>query len=237
VRRDRGQLVEKIREQVQLLDVLGASFDAGNRVTGLPLATTIRVFVHDTSNSHALLAQVGELKSTTPFIDTALRDDPANLITSRFGLVLMKMTAGVEATWVPRAEVPGPPTPGALPRYVPFKSWWEDGVLRDAKGTSWSRKGIVLAIANKEGGAHIDPEQPLDVRAIEKDNSMGWTYSDPLKTDEPMSNGPLMPSIRQIAYELEHTILRALRSELAFTPSLASPFDYATAGATASTAP
>jgi len=67
---------------------------------------------------------------------------------------------------------------------------------------------MVLSIANKEGGAHIDPTQPLDIRAIEEENSMGWTYQDPIVKDQPASNGPLLPSIRQIAYELELSITK-----------------------------
>jgi hypothetical protein len=72
--------------------------------------------------------------------------------------------------------------------------------------------------------AHIDPEQPVDVRAIEEENSMGWTYRDPTTGDRPMSDGPLLPSIRQIAYELEHSIVRHFGSELDFVPSSNSPY-------------
>ena len=74
---------------------------------------------------------------------------------------------------------------------------------------------MVLAIANQEGGAHIDPSQPVDVRAIEEENSMGFGYSDPIAGDRPMSTGPLLPAIRQIAYELEQSITTQLSSELA----------------------
>jgi hypothetical protein len=51
--RDRADLISKVREQVELLRVLGATFDSGYRVAAYPLATTIRVLVHDTASSHA----------------------------------------------------------------------------------------------------------------------------------------------------------------------------------------
>lgn len=210
-RRNRPQLIEKIRQQVQLLHVLGEQFDAGHRVVSYPLSTVIRVLVHDTNLSHALLAQAGELKSM-PFIDTSDPIDPNNLLPSHGGLVLMKMTSGVGSEWVPSCELP--PAPAAMPRDVQFAPWWHTDVMRDSNGTGWSRKRMVLAIANKEGGAHIDPDQPLDVRAIEEENSMGWSYRDPIKGSQPMSNGPLMPSIRQIAHELEQSVTRHLASEL-----------------------
>jgi hypothetical protein len=65
---------------------------------------------------------------------------------------------------------------------------------------------MVLVNANKEGGAHIDPSQPVDVRAIEEENSMGFGYSDSIAGDRPMSSGPLLPAIRQIASELDQSI-------------------------------
>ncbi|HSH58607.1 MAG TPA: hypothetical protein VK988_02990 [Acidimicrobiales bacterium] len=211
-RRDRPHLLKKLREQLDVLRALGESFDAGNAVIGYPLSTTIRVLVHDTAKSHALLGQTGDLSSMA-FLDTSLPINPRNLL-SQGGLVVLQMTAGLGATWVPRFAVPSPPVPGADPRLVPFGTWWTEDVMKDHNGTLWSRARMVLAIANKEGGAHIDPTQPVDVRAIEEENSMGWSYHDPLVGDQPMSLGPLMPSTRQIAHELEKSITRHFASEM-----------------------
>ena len=211
-RRGRPALLKKLHEQRDVLRALGVSFDAGNLVIGYPVSTTIRVLVHDTPQSHALLEQVGDLSSMS-FLDTSLPIDPANLL-PHGGLVVMQMTAGQGATWIQRLAVPGPPVPGAAPRLVPFSTWWTEDVMKDHNGTRWSRSRMVLAIANKEGGAHIDPEQPVDVTSIEGENSMGWTYRDPLVGDQPMSNGPLMPSIRQVAHELETSIATHFANEL-----------------------
>ncbi len=205
-------MLRKVREQRDVLRVLGEAFDAGNRVVGYPLSTTIRVLVHDTASSHALLAQTGDLESMA-YLDTSLPVNPQNLL-SHGGLVILRMIGGIGATWVPRAAVPGPPVPGAEHRDVPFGTWWTTGVIKDHNGVLWSRSRIVREVANKEGGAHVDPTQPMDLRAIEEENSMGWSYHDPLVGDQPMSHGPLMPSIRQIAFELEHSITRHFAAEI-----------------------
>lgn len=205
-RRERPQLMKKIREQVRLLQILGRQFDAGDRVLGYPLATAIRVLVHDTEKSHALLAQVQEL-NTMPFLDTSAPINPKNLL-SHGGLVIMKIIPGVGNEWGPRKEAP--PASNAQPRDVRFAPWWNTDLMRDMKGSMWNRKAMVLAIANKEGGAHIDPVQPVNVRAIEDENSMGWSYREPIIGNKPMSEGPLMSSIRQIAYELEESITKQL---------------------------
>ncbi len=210
--RDRPALIQKLKDQLELLHMLGEAFDSGARVVAYPLATTIRVLVHQTGSSHALLAQLGEL-SKMRFLDTALPIDPRNLLQAHGGLVVMKMASGTGIEWVPRKEVP--PMPHAQPHEVPFRSWWESDINRDSDGNLWSRRSMVLSIANKEGGAHIDPTQPLDIHAIEEENSMGWTYNDSLVSGQPASNGPLLPSIRQVAYELELSIMKHLRSGLA----------------------
>jgi hypothetical protein len=94
--RDRADLIRKVREQVELLHVLGATFDSGHRVAGYLLATTIRVLVHDTTRSHALLAQLGEL-STMQFRDTSLPMDMSGPIKTIGGLVLLTKTAEGDA--------------------------------------------------------------------------------------------------------------------------------------------
>jgi hypothetical protein len=91
--RDRADLIEKLRDQVALLRVLGENFDAGQRVVAYPLATTVRVLVHDTASSHALLAVLDEL-STMQFCDTSAPINPRNLLQSHGGLVFMKVTPG-----------------------------------------------------------------------------------------------------------------------------------------------
>ena len=65
-----------------------------------------------------------------------------------------------------------------------------------------------MALANQEGGAHVDPMRFEHVRQLEEGNSMGWTYRDPMVAPEgvAMLNGPLAPAVRQIAYEVQCTI-------------------------------
>lgn len=212
-RRDRADLMRKVREEVELLRVLGATFDSGHRVAAYALATTIRVLVHDTTSSHALLAQLGEL-STMQFRDTSLPMDLSGPINTNGGLVLLTKRTDGDAAWAPLCEAPTPAS-APRPRDIAFQPWWGNDVLSDSQGTRWSRRRMVLAIANQEGGAHIDPSQPVDVHAIEEENSMGFGYSDPIAGDRPMSTGPLLSAIRQIAYELEQSISGHLSSELA----------------------
>ncbi len=62
-------------------------------------------------------------------------------------------------------------------------------------------------VANREGGAHVDPLRDEDLRQLEEENTMGFTFSDPLAgADQPYLNGPTLPSVRQVAYKLQTTL-------------------------------
>lgn len=196
-------LQRKLLDQMDLLAALGALFDDGRWVAALPLAVSIRVLVHQTVKSEALLQQLGMLGSLR-FADTAEHVNPKNLLPTS-GLTMMRMTAGVGADWVAPLDNLAPSRVHAR---IPFSSWWTAAVVNDRAGNEWSRRDLVLHLANKEGGAHVDPRAPDDsLRALEEDNSLGWTFTDPIVGEGvPMLNGPIPPSVRQIAHELHATL-------------------------------
>src|SRR5947209_20532997 len=97
---------------------LGAAFDAGRVVAALPLATAVRVLVHDTGGSHSVLGQLG-IKAKLRYVNTAPPIDSANLLPTP-GLVLTAVTAGGSSWTAPlgmvRPRGPFPP--------LPFDEWW-----------------------------------------------------------------------------------------------------------------
>jgi hypothetical protein len=198
--RDRPQIEAKLQEQVELLHQLGIMYDTVSPVAALPLATCLRVILHNTGSSHAILHQLG-LELQLYFRDTSMHVDPANMLPAHNGLVVMELTAGVGARYVPRLKGQGEIENMDLP----FAQWWEAMVLRDNDGRTWTRRKLVLELANKEGGAHLDRRQPESIKALEHENSMGWSF---VSSDgnRPFENGPMAPSVRQIAREVELTL-------------------------------
>ena len=197
--RERPHLERKLNEQLELLQKLGEMYDIVSPIAALPLATCVRVLLHQTTTSHAVLQQLGVLSSLR-FRDTSWHGIPGNLLAHN-GLVVMEMTSGVGGRYVPRLAVTaeqGNPD-------LSFGRWWNDMVLKDAPGTTWTRKSLILEVANKEGGAHLDPSQPASIRALEHENSMGWVFND-AEGERPFANNPLAPSVRQIAREVELTL-------------------------------
>ena len=202
-RRARPDLLVKLAVQRDLLGHLTSGFDEGKVALALPLAVVVRVLLHDTNKSASLLGQL-QLKDRLKFEDTAQHIDPNNLLPTNFGLTVARMTAGVGGGWE-AALATRPPVPP-----VPFGAWWKTPILRDANRRTWSRWQIISQVANKEGGAHLDPEVDLEVLDLEERNSMGLTFTDPtVGNGVPFENGPLLPSVRQIAFEVDRTLAAA----------------------------
>lgn len=89
--------------------------------------------------------------------------------------------------------------------FVPFLAWWKAVVFKDQRGNRFSRKDIVLTVANQDGGAHVDPELDEDYDALSKKNTLGWTFKSG-DAEIPWPSNPVPASIRQIAHEVLVTL-------------------------------
>ena len=196
--RDRASVETRLRDDLEKLHEMGTSYDAGRPSWALQMAAILRVVLHNTDKSHSILNQLG-LDTQLRFRDTSLQRSPANLLPEHCGLVLMAAGAA-GAKYVPRVVAREFDNPD-----LDFDDWWGATVLRDRAGRTWTRSQLVKELANREGGAHLDPIQRESTRAVEEENSMGWTFSDGIGS-RPFENGPMYPSVRQIAREVELTL-------------------------------
>lgn len=218
------ELRDHLYEQLRFLRVSAASYDSGFEGEAKRLATTVRVLVHDTKKSKSLLHQLN-LKHIIRMHDTALPFDSRNLAPHQ-GLVVIRIDvpAGVSGsevsfTLVGKDEPFGEAPPGqartkmtyeprvsagggvASPTSVPFRRWWEEIVIKDSEGHTFTRSDLVLAMTNKEGGAHVDPKLDKQYARLTRFHSQGWQVT----TGEvrlPPDNSLVGASIRQIAHEL-----------------------------------
>jgi hypothetical protein len=89
-------------------------------------------------------------------------------------------------------------------RVLPFQEWWNEIVFVDDQKQKMSRRDLVLALANQDGGAHVDPKLNETYARLSRHNSMGWTNSDgTTATAIPSAERAAM---RQIAHELLATL-------------------------------
>jgi hypothetical protein len=194
-------LESHLREQHQFLVRSSAAFDQGFEAEAKRLATVIRVLLHDTSSSTSLLSQL-HVKKTLKYVDTALPFNPNNLLPTG-GLTVMRLQSPqASGDYVAPLDELAPPR---QKRPKEFDAWWNDPILKDAQGSIFSRKKLVLEVANSDGGAHVDPALNAAYEALARHNSFGWVISTSAGP-QPFTNSPILPSIRQIAYEVERTI-------------------------------
>jgi hypothetical protein len=202
VKQSKQELLEHLHENLGFLKASAAAFDAGHTGEARRLAVTIRVLLHDTKNSKSLLGLLG-LKQNTGYLDTATDLNPKNLM-SHHGLVGLKMGGGGGSYFAPLADT----MPEQPNKYILFPDWWNKVVIKDSNKNTFNRRELVLALANKDGGAHVDPDLDQAYADLTRNNSVGWVFSN--GTDSSPINEVELYSVRQIAYEVIASVERKL---------------------------
>ena len=147
------------------------------------------------------------VRDTLLFADTALHINPANMLPGNPAHVVLRFAPAPQQ---PEWSAPGirnlPPARQHPP--LRFSDWWGMPLTRDTAEPPhiWSRKDLVMQIRDKDGGSHDPHRPPKGLRALEGDGRLGWSRVDPLTGQTTMMNGPLLPSVRQIAWEVEATL-------------------------------
>jgi hypothetical protein len=87
------------------------------------------------------------------------------------------------------------------PRRVTFNHWWNEPVLGARHRTApLTRRDFILALANKEGGAHVDPELDAIYTMLARKHDLG------MKVSFQGKQSPFLPSVRQIGHEMLYTL-------------------------------
>jgi hypothetical protein len=184
-----------LEEQIEFLECSASSYDNGFTGEIKRLAVSVRVLVHDTNKSKSLLTLLNiKYKG---FVDTSIPFDENNLL-SHSSLVLIGMTKTGSVPLPLLDECP-------WKRTISFDSWWSGIVFVDKDRNEFSRKDVVLSLANKEGGAHVEEKLDKKYADLRKNNSLGWfdVTDDGIKIP---SADEVPATMRQIAHELLKTI-------------------------------
>jgi len=192
----REELEQHLQEQIEFLNNSAKSFDDGYEGESKRIAATVRVLLHDTKQSKSLLRQLA--MKDVPFWDTSSPLNVENMI-SHSGLVVTVMTPKGAAY---QAYLDGGFTP---PRQVNFEDWWNQIIFVDSEKRTFSRRELILAVANKDGGAHIDPALDIAYAELSRKNSLGWVFQQENGPTLDMK-GPEKSALRQICHEVLKTL-------------------------------
>lgn len=205
VEHSKEELLGYLKNQIGFLINSANSFDNGFEGEAIRLATVIRVLVHDTSKSVSLLSLLS--KKDIYFYDTASEYRHDNLI-SQHCLVMMKMSPS-EVTYIAPLDYLPDDRKG---RKISRNEWWANKVvstyvesdIRDR--TVFTRKDLILNVANTQGGAHVDSRLDEAYAALFRFASSQLTVVRPGYKGN-IENNPILPSIRQIAHEVIRTLM------------------------------
>jgi len=207
VRLSPRELGQALQEQLEMLRKSCERFDCGEVLEAKQIAVHLRIIWHNTSRSFGLASQ---LNLANEVIDTAFVVPP---------------------TFINPASPPEPPSDerrlfavGGNRDYTPlfdygpagvlkspFKQWWEGTVISDGQGHKFNRKDVVLAVANTDGGAHVDPELDLEYYELTRKGTFGVIRVVPTgvpnqyrKVETP---SPVAVTLRQIGHETLKSLL------------------------------
>jgi hypothetical protein len=189
-------------DQIGFLKSSLQGIDAGRLEEAKRVAVVIRVLCHQTNKSDALLNQLGLLGGR--WLSSAGRVSPLNLM-DQCSLIEIAVHGSADF----RA-----PLDEAVHQFVPFDQWWTDPVIlihEYATIREYSRRDLVLHLANKDGGAHVDPKLNDALETL-KSSGLGWTN---------LAGVALTHPERHIMRQIGHEVLKTLVPEFKEVPASA----------------
>jgi hypothetical protein len=205
------ELTQHLAEQKKFLQKSCAAYDAGDVAEAKRIAHSIRVLLHDTTSSTSLLKHLGMKgrKFYNSCMPVAIRSDVQQPIAYLIGSDIL------QGRFVPFYDANK-----AQSTYIDFDSWWSMTVLSNHdQSITLSRKELILAMANKDGGSHIDSSLDEKYAAFSRLNSMGHlvAYNIPLSPEGGLPKTlegvkfeavPLaeFATVRQIGHEVLETL-------------------------------
>lgn len=194
----RGEIESNFRDAYQALRNSLKLYDEGHFAEVARIASSIYIFSYNHGKKTRSLLSLVDRKHIN-FLDSARPLNPKNLLTEMPMVLIRVGTSG--SVFLPKLS------DGAVPysSWVSYAKWWEGSVLRDSKRRVISRKNLVTAFRNTEGGGHVAPYFEKVFADLRRNNSMGWKVVKNGEETNP-TYGPEYPTIWQIGWELEETL-------------------------------
>lgn len=189
----------EVAKRFRLLSDAAAQYDAGNEDHVTNMATHLRSLL-----TERLIDRVTPLDQLC-FADTVDRLPDGLVGGYGFGLTRIRANAGWEDGSVGGGQIVAP-LGGAFKKHppptAPFPDWWSQAVIYPTNRPFLTREYVVYEMANTDA-VHVDSELDEDYEALARDNH-GFKINDGEVTGNLAS-----ATIRQIAWETQHTLHRA----------------------------
>jgi len=202
--------VEKQRFQIYLKQQLSflfrscRIFDSGYYDEAVRMAVIFRVLFHDTPKSTSLLNHLNatniNIRSTC-----SIKENETGPFDSFQGLGMHCFRDG-RLHFLPIIEA----SPSDI--FLVAQDWWNQPIYKEGRNQLLRRKDVVLAAANKDGGAHIDYKLPKAYEALSRPGALGHYYQQGTEAPE-LITGAHRIYLRQMAFEVisSHDLLSLIR--------------------------
>jgi hypothetical protein len=206
IRLNQQELNNALQEQLKSLHKSCESFDDQGEVSEANhIAVSLRILWHSKGQSKGLVSQ---LNLGDDVFDTAFIVPPS------FTTVGVPAPSSDERRLIAiggnKAYVPLFDNGPAGIYKTPFIQWWEGNVLSDSEGHKFTRKSLVLNVADTDGGAHVDPTLDSDYYSLTRKGSFGVVRVVPTKDPKIFKRvetpSPVAVTLRQIGHETLKTL-------------------------------
>lgn len=186
IKLNKEQLIEHLKIQIKLLQSSSKQYDSGLEESAIQIATILRTLLENSG-----LLSTLKWRKHIRYFNTAIPYSDTNLLTHS-GLTCMKISNSC-FEYKPHYD-------SNFIGFFDYKDWISETVISDGKGNRFTRRKLYKLVADKDGGAHVDEDIPIEYNQLKNENSMNWEMTTPFGSISP--NSVIYASLRQIAYEL-----------------------------------
>jgi hypothetical protein len=190
---------EQLKRQLAFIERSCVAYDSGREDEATRIATVLRVLFHNTKNSVSLLAHLNavDIKLLSTSMDIVAHFDNHDWF-RKGQLPTFFNGMGILANGKHRPKL----GEGGMNEFQGMPSWWRQPVII-LNSHPYTREAIVLNVADKDGGAHVDATLTPEYEQLIAQGSLGALI-------ERTANGDLVTPItdahfcalRQIGFEV-----------------------------------
>jgi len=205
IRRTALECLENYELIIQRIRDLCENFDSKRLVDPGSMALQLRLLFIDSSartGGRSVMNLMG-VTNAQKILSTVPQVISHRTISSMGALGLRTSLDGSE-WYAPLSDAPG------ARNLLTTQKWLDENILKTGSIT-FTRFKLISVIANKEGGAHVDPVIDPEYYEIARANGAGWSFLGADGREIPLGN-PFPSLLRQLCYEVLMTDAR-LRNE------------------------
>lgn len=181
--------------ELAIMVISSQKYDDNNESEALNLALSARAIFHNTPTADSLINRL-QIKNSLYLLSTTTQYIPSKP-EPYIGLLGEKTKSGEDrAVLLPLSAI----ETEFVNKWHGFDDWWNELVIND-RTLSFSRKDIVLMIANQGGGANLKGEIDEKYAQFKYDSARGWKFQNG-EMEIPLSNHAVYATMRQIAFEI-----------------------------------